>query len=314
MSKKIGIIVGAVIVLLLAVWFGGSWYASKKAEEQLEEFVYSNGLQKVVHWDKVSASILGSATISNMNIAFNKRDVFLIKELNINAFKDDYDRKLIDLSIHGLTDKDGKAPSFITKELAKEIGKVQIEFIDGKMKVDLNYDSDEGELEFGINIPHVGSIATFAHFEQIYPIRGILDSTRSEDLGGLGSFALMAKFAVAAEQLRFLDAGFSVKDDGFMKRRLALYKRYADVPLPGKDLDKQQENLLKQYIQTGKERCIEGLEVHNAKFTCEEISNFFSGEKSSLSVKIKAKGLKTIKDIADSILDKSLSGLEIEVD
>jgi len=105
MSKKIGIIVGAVIVLLLATLFGGSWYASKKAEEQLEEFVYSNGLQKVVYWDKVSASVLGSVTVSNMNIVFDKRNAFLIKELNINSFTDDYDRKLIDLSIHGLTDK-----------------------------------------------------------------------------------------------------------------------------------------------------------------------------------------------------------------
>lgn len=314
MSKKIGIIVGAVIVLLLATWFGGSWYASKKAEEQLEEFVYSNGLQKVVYWDKVSASVLGSVTVSNMNIVFDKRNAFLIKELNINSFTDDYDRKLIDLSIHGLTDKDGKAPSFITKDLAKEIGKVQIESIGGKMKVDINYDSDEGELEFGLDVPHVGSIATSAHFKQIRPIRSILDSTRSKDLEGLGALALMGELAEAAEEIRFLDAVFSVKDDGFMKRQLALYKRYAEVPLPSKDLDKQQENLLKQYIRTGKESCIEELEVRNAKSTCEEISNFLAGEKSSLSVKIKAKGFKTIKDVADSISEESLSGLEIEVD
>lgn len=304
MSKKLSVIIGAVVVLLLAVWFGGSWYASNTAKDKLEEFVYGNGLQKVVHWDDVSASLFGSTTVSNLNIDLGGI-VYNIEKLEIHDFVDDYDRKLFDISLHGLANQDGVAPSFISNELSFVLGAVKLAPADINFKVDIDYADNDGMLDFDVEVPDVGSLSGGMNIKDVRAVRSAVEDMQRKNTKK-GGFPSIGKLNDAINDIRFLDGELSFKENGFIKRGLALYQRYSVVPLPDKDLDDMRKQATKELALQIKETCMMRAPIADKKSACENIAEFLTAEKSSLSIKAKARAFTSVEDIQTAI-EKYLS-------
>lgn len=312
-TKKLGIAAGAGIAVLLAVWFGGSWYASNKAQEKLEEFVVEHRLQGVMHWSDVSASLFGGATISNVSIGSGK-DAVLIKEVEVRDFVDDYDRKSIDFSVHELSDVEGNAPAAMVKNLAVAMGKSQLAPINADIKLDVDFGDDEAMVDTKVAIPEAGQVSGQFNIQRIRTLRSLMNMRDLDKLGGFAVFGVLQELNDASKEIRFVNAKFAVKDEGAVKRMLALYKRYAVTPLPGVDLEKSQQQAVEsRFAQIG-ETCLERLHFAGVKSACDDVKSFLMGEKSGLSVSIKSKSYYNLEELVKNLSKGDFIGLDVEVD
>lgn len=312
-TKKLGIIiVTAVIALLFAVWFGGSWYASKKAQQKLEEFVSKYHLEKEVHWESVNASIFGGATISGVSIGSGKKAI-LIKKVEVDDFINDDDRKRINISVHALSDSHNKAPDFMIKDFAMMIGSREIAPLNADFELDVDYGDDEAEVGMRVDAPGVGVVSGHINLKKMGSVRSFVDELNSEELTSLTGFSsvirVLAGLDEMAKSVRFIDAEFSVKDDGAMKRVLALFKRYSVTPLPSQNISKQQQAALASYSAQWEKDCLNG-PSKGMKEICHNAKSFLIGEKSSLTLNIKSTTYHTLRDLSKA----DFSGLDIELD
>ena len=79
MQKHVKFIAPAVLAVAIGGYFGLGAYASGKAEKQLEDWVYDNGLSGQVSWHSVSSTPLGgTVTIDGLAIRMN----ILVQTLN----------------------------------------------------------------------------------------------------------------------------------------------------------------------------------------------------------------------------------------
>lgn len=313
-TKKLGMVGGLALAIVLVVWFGGSWYVTKTAKEKLEDFVVRNDLQNIVFWDDVDASLFGEVRVSNLSIKMG-RDTIMIKEMQLHDVVDSEDEKKIDLSLKAIADETGKAPKMIAQEIMEKTGQEDVPPVDLDVKASLDYDSNEGSVQISGNIDSVASIQAQLSARQIAVLKSLLPQLRPESFKGFGIFGLLGELEKAGKAIRFQSAEFSLKDNGGVKKAVALAKRYSVVPLPSEDVEKAQTKALQASLSEVKQRCLQWQGVSDIEAACGHYMAFLSGEKSDLSIVLKSEGgVHSLVDVFAKGLDKGMPGLTVTIE
>ena len=100
MQKHVKFIAPAVLAVAIGGYFGLGAYASGKAEKQLEDWVYDNGLSGQVSWHSVSSTPLGGTVtidglaIRSENPLVGKLDID-VERVAISDYEDGKERKRV---------------------------------------------------------------------------------------------------------------------------------------------------------------------------------------------------------------------------
>ena len=245
MQKHIKFIAPAVLVVAVGGYFGLGAYASSKAEKQLEDWVYDNGLSGQISWRAVSSTPLGGTitidglTIRNENPFTGKLEID-IKRVAISDYEDGKERKRVTLELSGIEMPNGqKTATDALKPLLHASGRTELQPFDLYVKAD--YKEREGSLglEYRASLPDL--LAT----------EGSIELGRLPDPETLASTAAMAANPFGGGMLGMLGAlesieigktSASVRDLGYFARRGLIEQRYRYQvdPLKG-DADKQRK-------------------------------------------------------------------------
>lgn len=248
MQKHVKFIAPAVLAVAIGGYFGLSAYASGKAEKQLEDWVYDNGLSDQVSWRSVSSTPLGGTVtidglaIRSENPLVGKLDID-VERLAISDYEDGKERKRVTLDISGIQMPTGqKTAADALKPLLHASGRSELQPFDLYLKAD--YKEQERErslgLEYRATLPDL--LATEASFE----LGSLPDPAELANAAAMAGnpFGRGMRGALGAlESIEIGKTSASVRDLGYFARRGLIEQRYKYPvdPLKG-DPDKQRKS------------------------------------------------------------------------
>ena len=297
---------GAIAAVAVVGWFALSSLATNRAEESISAFLDEYGIRQNVQWESLSASPFGNVKIEKVSIRVSSEaEALRIEHIQLKDFTNTQDRKRIDLQLNGMSDAQGYSP-LGNIDYIQAGGRANLPPLSVHVKWDMHLDDDEGQVELLFNQPDsmLGGLAF--ELDKISVLANLQQNILAGSLSGMGMgmaerslfgghpilSAAQGVLATLGEvRLKSLDA--NIKDEGHMARSIALYKRYS-VNLsptdsnPGKARDKK----FKEEIKSGLKACqaeasntFKG--VPKAKYSCEAILDFASGESRHLTLKAK---------------------------
>ncbi|MBP6725828.1 MAG: hypothetical protein KA132_01255 [Thauera sp.] len=247
MQKHIKFIAPAALAVAIGGYFGLGAYASSKAEKQLEDWVYDNGLSGQVSWRAVSSTPLGGTVtidglaIRSENPLVGKLDI-AIDRVAISDYEDSKDRKRVTLDLTGIQMPTGqKSAVDALKPLLHASGRNELQPFDLHVKAD--YKDKERErslgLEYKATLPDL--LATEASFE----LSSLPDPTELANAAAMAGNPFGGGMLGALGALESIEIGktsASVRDLGYFARRGLIEQRYKYPvdPLKG-DPDKQRK-------------------------------------------------------------------------
>lgn len=282
-TQKKGLIAGAVVVGLVAAWWGAGSYASSKAEEELVSYLESIGQRKMVQWKSVSASPFGSATIDQVTIGPVGKPYVKMDTLKISDFRNEHERQSGDVEMKGLTGANGLSP-LGELDLIRRAGKTDLPPATIKLRWDFKRSDDNARVHAVLEQPEALNAELNLKLERMRDAVDVIGTLSSGEsfvlmamgMGGAGN----ALASLAAVQIKSGD--LTIKDDGYVKRSIELYKRYNVPVVPDKgSANKQRDNNFETMVSDSKKQCIdrkwfEGFDDN--KDACKALANFASGE------------------------------------
>ncbi len=247
MQKHVKFIAPAVLAVAIGGYFGLGAYASGKAEKQLEDWVYDNGLSGQVSWHSVSSTPLGGTVtidglaIRSENPLVGKLDID-VERVAISDYEDGKERKRVTLDISGIQMPTGqKTAADALKPLLHASGRSELQPFDLYLKAD--YKDKERErslgLEYRATLP--GLLAAEASFE-LGSLPDPAELANAAAMAGNPFGGGMLRALGALESIEIGKTSASVRDLGYFARRGLIEQRYKYPvdPLKG-DPDKQRK-------------------------------------------------------------------------
>lgn len=247
MQKHIKLIAPAVLVVTIGGYFGLGAYASSKAEKQLEDWVYDNGLSGQVSWRAVSSTPLGGTVtidglaIRNENPLVGKIDID-VERVAISDYEDSKERKRVTLDIRGIQIPTGQQSAVdALKPLLHASGRSELQPFDLHLKAD--YKDRERKrsigLEYRAELPDL--LAAEANFE-LGNLPDPAEFSKAVAMAGNPFGGGMLGALGALESIEIGKTSASVRDLGYFARRGQIEQRYKYPvdPLKG-DPDRQRK-------------------------------------------------------------------------
>lgn len=306
-KQKKALIAGGVVVALGCAWWGLSAYAANKAEDKLVAFLEKIGQRDAVHWKSISASPFGSATLKDVTIGSPASPAARIEAISIDSFRDDADRKSGDVVFRGAALADGYSP--LSKlEFIRQGGKVDLPPATLSMKWDYQRGDDRAEVRLGLEQPEALNANLNLELERVNGAVAMGDS------GNLGQIAMMGMFGlgrldralVPLGDLRIKAIDLSVRDDGYVKRSIELYKRYNVTIAPGEgNAEKQRNKNFEKSIDALTEMCIQRNQLAgfaDNKDACKALLGFASGDDKALKLSASPRSGVALSELTNSRL------------
>lgn len=274
----------AIPVVLLLLWFSASWYATKKAEERLDDLVFESGARGLVQWEKIKATPLGKVTLSGVSLNIDRQRL-LIKQVVIKGVTNSSQKQAFDLTVDELSDGNGHAPAFLVASLAATTGRTQIEPMNLTLKLNADYKKDQAFIDLTVLMPDLLGLEGQLSLQNIQGLAAIQKQSPASGASGLG--AVFARLALI-ENLTPVSLELSIEDKGGMKRFIELQKRYVVAATPGKSADKEQRIFYDEKMLQLKEECLlEGQSLmKNPSKSCDKLYQAFVGKTSKLNLKV----------------------------
>jgi hypothetical protein len=297
---------GGVAVVLVLAWFALSQFTAGKAEERIEDLLDEHGLNGQVSWKSVSASPFGgSIRLQDVTLGGpTDRERVQIARVEINDLIDDRDRKRAEIRLDQIASEAGGSP-LGGLDLVRASGRTELPPANATIRWDADLDDDELVFRVAVDQPGVMRVVADIELEKIAALARIAESglpgggapgTQSgrarPDIGnpmaGLG--AVFGMMEVLGE-VRIRRAEMALRDDGYVKRSVALHKRYMIPvsPAAGGQPSAQRDEGFKASIQDARASCEKELPVGKASErgkACETIIDFVSGAESSVSLRL----------------------------
>ena len=250
------IIPGAACGVLLLGYLGLSSYSSSVAEKRLEDWLYDHRLDGMLRWRSLSASPFGgSMTLKDVTLSggdnFKALDLDIAK-VHISDLADERDLKSLALELSGVQIADtrnSRGLSAPLRELLHESGRSELEPFDLALQGRYDARDERASFSFRLALPQLFSSEGSVELRNTRHLDRTLGELGSQvagiSLNSLPSMALLLgleKSARGLDSIELGEASFSLRDEGYFKRRNALQQRYDYSLDPSKgSADKQRQ-------------------------------------------------------------------------
>ncbi|NLC37110.1 MAG: hypothetical protein GX772_11840 [Alcaligenaceae bacterium] len=285
---------GGVAAVALIGWFALSSMATNRAEDALYGFLDEYGIRQNVQWRDLSASPFGKVKIDDVSVNVMGKVIATIDKVEIDDFTSDQKRKRISLQASKIADADGYSLLSDWDYLAAT-GARQQPPASLKVKWDFDLRDNDGTLELGMNQPgamegeiklELENTGVLNNFSQL-----ITESRGTPNFFGASIWQLAMMGALEATgSIRVRSAEARLKDDGYVKRSLALSQRYLQpVSIDEKDPSKARKKEFEKRLDENLAACREEASttfrsINKGAASCKAFSEFLGGKSSSLKL------------------------------
>lgn len=283
-KQKKALIAGGVVAALACAWWGLGAYASGKAEDELLALLDKTGQRDMVHWNSISASPFGSAKLKDVTIGAAGSPVARIETVKISGLRNTRDRQSGDLTIEGAALPNGNSVLSQT-DLIRQAGKADLPPANVRVRWDYQRDDDNASIQISLQQPEALNAELALSLERVNGAARLAeDSTALSALGMMGILGMgrIDRALAPLAEVRVTEGSLSLKDDGYVKRSIELYKRYNIAPVAGDgNPDKQRDKQFTKLVDNAKRQCIQQKAMAGFKDNedaCEAAANFASGE------------------------------------
>lgn len=326
MSKRLPLIAGAAVAVLVAGYFGLSAYSSSQAEKLIEDWVYEHELEDTLSWKSVSSSPFGGrVTISELQVEAGGREPSLqVAEVIISDRSINDERTRLRLRFNGV-EADTRALGGLSSlgamaggsfgrgmatargfEPALISGLAELKPYDVEIYVDIDDDAGTLETELAVDLPELFDSRVSYRLSNLRDLNRKLQRL-SESFGGeaRGQWALMSELgelASSVERAELQSASFSVRDRGMAERSIALYQRYNTPlnPTEGSAEKQRKAHYEKVVEQTEKDCSREFKDLPTGmKDGCELLTQALLGKVSGVELKVEPKERVRLTDLGD---------------
>lgn len=316
-KQKLKWIVPGVIVGLGVLWWGGSWYASSKAEERLRTRLAEHDLLDKVRWKSLDASLFGSVTLKGVTVDMQRQGMLHADTLKISDVIDDEKRQRVSLQASGLTQTAGEDGALLNRAVGWPTGRAELPPMEASLKLDARYDDDEGRLELAVRQKDALNLDYRLDVTQIAPLRDLSMLGRgAQGMGGLGAVGgrsmgalsmLGAVSALGRISLKSMEA--RLEDRGMVERGIVLYKRHnIALQTDGDSVKSQRNKAFEQHMQTWETACrTQGLALLtiDPEQACRATARFLSGDKDTLRLSAEPKKPVSAEQIMGMLFGRS---------
>ena len=289
-KQKNGLIAGGVVVVLACAWWGLGAYASGKAEDEIVALLDKTGQRDMVRWQSISASPFGSAKLKQVTVGPAGSPIALIDTVKISGLRNTSDRRSGDLTIEGAALPNGTSVLSQT-DLARQAGKLDLPPANLRVRWDYQRDDDNAELQLTLEQPEALNAELSLSLERVNGAVALAED--SDALVGLAMMGMMGmgridRALAPLAELRIKSGSLSVKDDGYVKRSLELFKRYNLTAEPGEgNPDKQRAKQFDKLVSDSQKRCenqktLAGFDDNDD--ACQALARFASGDKRTIAL------------------------------
>lgn len=301
-------IAGGAVAVLVVGWLVVSNMADSRAERQLDEFLTEHGLRDHVHWKRLSASPFGSVRLDEVSVDARAAggQELRIARVDIDDFVDREKYKRADLRLSGIADAEGFSP-LGAFEYLRAGGRSQLP--PATIRVDWALDLDDDDLVLGILIGQPEAMEARGTFELERvgalvragtagpsvaspfgrPARAGAAARSVDPFAGIGGVFGMLE---ALGDVRIRRVELALRDDGYVRRSVALHKRYAiPVSAAGGSAERQRDEGFAHAIDGARAECEKefpfGSSASERRRSCGLVLDFLSGKRSSLTLKLR---------------------------
>ncbi|MFI8692115.1 hypothetical protein ACIGHJ_17945 [Stutzerimonas kunmingensis] len=326
MSKRLPLIAGAAVAVLVAGYFGLSAYSSSQAEKLIEDWVYEHELEDTLRWKSVSSSPFGGrVTISELQVEAGGREPSLqVAEVIISDRSINDERTRLRLRFNGV-ETDTRALGGLSSlgamagggfsrgmatargfEPALISGLAELKPYDVEIYVDIDDDAGTLETELSVDLPELFDSRVSYRLSNLRDLNRKLQRL-SESFGGddRGQRAFMSELgdlASSVERAELQSASFSVKDRGMAERSIALYQRY-NTPLNPTEgsAEKQRKAHYEKVIEQTEKDCSREFKdlPKGMEDSCELLKKALLGDVSGVELKVEPKDRVRLTDLGD---------------
>ncbi|WAI84948.1 MULTISPECIES: hypothetical protein [Achromobacter] len=305
-KQKKGLIAGGVVVVLACAWWGLGAYASGKAEDEIVALLDKTGQRDMVRWQSISASPFGSAKLKQVTVGPAGSPIALIDTVKISGLRNTSDRRSGDVTIEGAALPNGTSVLSQT-DLARRAGKLDLPPANLRVRWDYQRDDDNAELQLTLEQPEALNAELALNLERV---NGAVSLAEDRDaLVGLAMMGMMGmgridRALAPLAELRVMSGSLSVKDDGYVKRSVELFKRYNLTAEPGEgNPDKQRAKQFDKLVSDSQKRCedqksLAGFDDNDD--ACQAIARFASGDKRTIALTLNPRNGVSIAELLSS--------------
>lgn len=305
-KQKNGLIAGGVVVVLACAWWGLGAYASGKAEDEIVALLDKTGQRDMVRWQSISASPFGSAKLKQVTVGPAGSPIALINTVKISGLRNTSDRRSGDVTIEGAALPNGTSVLSQT-DLARQAGKLDLPPANLRVRWDYQRDDDNAELQLTLEQPEALNAELSLSLERVNGAVALAED--SDALVGLAMMGMMGmgridRALAPLAELRIKSGSLSVKDDGYVKRSLELFKRYNLTAEPGEgNPDKQRAKQFDKLVSDSQKRCenqktLAGFDDNDD--ACQALARFASGDKRTIALTLNPRNGVSIAELLSS--------------
>ncbi|KAA3651509.1 MAG: hypothetical protein DWQ11_14010 [Proteobacteria bacterium] len=313
---------GGALAALVVGWAVLGQVADGKAEAAIVQALDEHGMRDQVHWKSVSASPFGgSVRLDEVNITgvLGNADM-RIARVDIDDFIDEPRRKRAEVQMHGVSTSDGFSP-LGEVEFVQASGRSQLPPAKLTMAWHMDLDDDTMTLAVALEQPdvmtarldlaleRVGALARLSEGGAAPSAFALPDRPRGRRGGpppgmmGMG-MAFQWLETMGEVRLKHLEAG--LRDDGYVKRSIALHKRYA-IPVSPADgkAAAQRDTRFKADIEKAQRDCERDLPVTDVgarRKACTTLTEFISGETASIRLTLSPQRPVSVSEIVEQAM------------
>ncbi|MGE8568337.1 MAG: hypothetical protein ACN6PV_17850 [Achromobacter sp.] len=305
-KQKNGLIAGGVVVVLACAWWGLGAYASGKAEDEIVALLDKTGQRDMVRWQSISASPFGSAKLKQVTVGPAGSPIALIDTVKISGLRNTSDRRSGDVTIEGAALPNGTSVLSQT-DLARQAGKLDLPPANLRVRWDYQRDDDNAELQLTLEQPEALNAELSLSLERVNGAVALAED--SDALVGLAMMGMMGmgridRALAPLAELRIKSGSLSVKDDGYVKRSVELFKRYNLTAEPGEgNPDKQRAKQFDKLVSDSQKRCenqktLAGFDDNDD--ACQALARFASGDKRTIALTLNPRNGVSIAELLSS--------------
>ncbi|MGE4449941.1 hypothetical protein [Castellaniella sp.] len=299
-QKKILAAGGVAALVLAGGWMAASHVAASRAEDRLYAFLDQYKLRDAVHWQSLSASPFGSATLKGITIRLgggqNAENV-AIERIRLSDLEDSEDRKSARIEVTDIAGDDGRSLLNRTS-LIQAAGRSDLPPFSLALDWRLDRKDDTGALNLSLEQPKAFDGEFSLELNRVRDLLRLADDGRDglQDLaGGFGFLGPLGALAMVGQKIQRMEVRAvraSVRDDGYAERSRTLAMRHDFDAVPdGGPAGAQRERWFEEKADAGREQCKKDPEaVFNGaplgRDDCLALLDFVTGESSKLSVKM----------------------------
>lgn len=230
-QKKFVAIGGAVAVVAIGGWMLLSSMASSRAEEQLQTMVDSMGLRDTVKWQNVSASPFGKVQVEGITVRPDRSlapSGFTIKQVTIDDFKNTDSQKRGVVEVTDLANEQGFSPLGAT-DFIRAAGRTDLKPLSLKINWDFDTNDNDGVLELALEQPEAFNGNVHVKLGSVSGLVAFLQNAASQqpqDMLGLLGMGMMFGMPEPLRDLAIEKVEGKLRDEGYVQRSIALYKRH----------------------------------------------------------------------------------------